>query len=86
MNLHILGAPGARVSEDGAVDGNGARLSTATSEKFSIIRRVISTDSTKVCRTQSFIILSQISYFGEKQINQSISLISADPGVFLTWC
>lgn len=37
MNLNILGAPGARVSEDGAVDGNGAGLSAATSEKFTVI-------------------------------------------------
>ena len=34
MNLHILGAPGARVPEDGAVDGNRARLSAATSAKY----------------------------------------------------
>ena len=34
MNLDILGAPGARVPEDGAVDGNGARLPAATSAKY----------------------------------------------------
>lgn len=36
--------------------------------------------------TQCPTILLQTSYFGEKQINHSILLISSDPGVILTWC